>query len=54
MQHPETMKVECDNEQGFYIINKDDFDSKAHVKYSEKPKAAKPKTAKPKAAKPSE
>lgn len=53
MQHPETMKIE-DGGDSFIVINKDDFDSKNHVKFSEEPKAAKPKVVKPKSAKPKE
>lgn len=31
-----TVKIKCDNEQGFYIINESDFDSKKHDKFTEK------------------
>lgn len=44
MQKLEIIKVKCDNEQGFFIINKDDFDKDNHVEFSPKAKSAKPKT----------
>ena len=53
MQHPETMKIE-DGEGSFIIINKDDFDNKQHVKFSDELKIVKPKAVKPKIVKPKE
>lgn len=47
MQHPETMKIK-DGKDSFIIINKDDFNAKTHVKFSDKSKVVKPKAAKPK------
>ena len=32
-----TVKVKCDNEQGFIIINESDFDKCDHVLFAEKP-----------------
>lgn len=32
-----TVKVKCDNEQGFFIINEDDFDKEIHVRFVSKP-----------------
>ena len=33
----ETVKKQADNEQGFVIINKSDFDEKKHKMFGEKP-----------------
>jgi hypothetical protein len=33
-----TVKVACDNEQGFYIINESDFDEDNHLLYEPKAK----------------
>lgn len=27
---PETVRVKCDNEQGFYVLNKSDFNPEVH------------------------
>jgi hypothetical protein len=34
----ETVKIEADNEQGFIVINKSDYDENAHTLHGEKPK----------------
>lgn len=36
-----TVKVKCDNEQGFMIINESDFDKDNHVEFIGKPKKVK-------------
>ncbi len=44
-----TVKVKCGNEQGFMIINEDDFDKKNHELFVANKTEAKPKSkAKPK------
>lgn len=30
-----TVRVKCDNEQGFYVINESDFDPEIHVSFSD-------------------
>jgi len=34
----ETIKIKADNELGYIIINKDDFDPKVHEEFSATPK----------------
>ncbi len=38
-----TVKVTCDNEQGFYVINESDFDKNEHELFSECKEPKEPK-----------
>lgn len=42
-----TVKVKCDNEQGFYIINESDFDESQHELFKEADEAEIKKGSKP-------
>lgn len=37
MKHPETVRVKADNQYGFAIINKDDFNPEEHELYEDQP-----------------